>query len=126
MADVVAAELGIASSTYVRARSVVLAAEADPARFGDLVRLMDNERQVLGAYRSLRERVRGDIPPSELERHQAILERLLDQLDLTVGTLHTVDPRYAATPDLANRLAKAMVEIRQFQKFLNDQLKEGT
>jgi len=50
----VATAVGMSRPTYIKAKQVAAAAEADPERFGDLVAEMDRKGKVGGAYRKLR------------------------------------------------------------------------
>jgi hypothetical protein len=50
---IAAAALGMSEADYHRARAVVLAAERDPERFGDLLDLMDQTGNVNRAYREI-------------------------------------------------------------------------
>lgn len=59
--EVAAKAVGMSTSVLSRAESVVKAAEADPARFGDLPSKMDETGNVSGTYREL-ERRKADAP----------------------------------------------------------------
>src|SRR5215472_8356447 len=52
--DKIAAQLGISGRTYEKAKAVVEAAAAEPARFGHLIEELDRHRGVDRAYRALR------------------------------------------------------------------------
>lgn len=54
--ELTAAALGMSSSSYARVRDVVLAAEAEPERFGDLVVELDRSNNVSGTHAELRRR----------------------------------------------------------------------
>ncbi len=60
--------LGIAGSTYDRAKRVVEAAEEDPGEYADLVEKMDETGNVGAAYRELKERQQGDEPAPKRAR----------------------------------------------------------
>lgn len=57
--DVAAAAVGLSGPTYQRAKAVVAAAEAEPAKFGDLPARMDETGNVSGTYRELEHRRNG-------------------------------------------------------------------
>ena len=52
--DKIAAQLGVSGRTYEKAKAVVAAAEAEPARYGPLLEDLDRYRGVDRAYRALR------------------------------------------------------------------------
>lgn len=64
VADVAAAAVDMCRHTYVRAKHVVDAAEADPEKFGDLPEKMDASGNVTGTYKELKRRQAGE-PPAE-------------------------------------------------------------
>jgi N6-adenosine-specific RNA methylase IME4 len=52
--DRVGSTVGLGGSSYVRAKAVIAAAEADPQRYGPLVEAMDASGRVAGVFRRLR------------------------------------------------------------------------
>lgn len=54
--DIAARAVGFSPTTYGRAKSIVAAAEADPAKFGDLPSQMDETGNVTGAHREMERR----------------------------------------------------------------------
>lgn len=57
--DRVAEAVGLKAAAYTRAKRVVEAALNEPARFGDLVEMMDASREIQPAYRELLARLNG-------------------------------------------------------------------
>lgn len=65
VADKVAGVLGVSRPTYIRAKSVVTAAEEDPEKFGDLVDRLDQGAKVTPIYEEMqRRRTSPSAPPS--------------------------------------------------------------
>lgn len=70
--DLVSKALGVGNKRYERAKAVVVAAEAEPGRYGDLPALMDST-SVDGAFRELRAREQGEPQPARRERARDVL-----------------------------------------------------
>lgn len=57
--------IGMGATTYTKAKAVVLAAEAEPERYGDLVTAMDTTGKVDHAYQTLQRREATDALPGK-------------------------------------------------------------
>jgi len=58
--EIAARAVGLAETTYHKAKQIVAAAEADPEKFGDLPAKMDETGNVYGTHRELERRRTGD------------------------------------------------------------------
>lgn len=85
--DKVAAAVGMSRPTYVKAKEVVEAAEAEPDKYSGLLDQMDRTGNVHGAYKDL-QRVRREDARSEIARIAADLE-LSARCNVTCGDVRT-------------------------------------
>jgi len=88
---VVARAVGMSESKYDRAKAVVVAAESDQVRFGDLPAVMDETGNVSGAYREMQRRKGGSAPRDpQLRRHAAHRPSAKRVIEGAIGSLEGV------------------------------------
>jgi ParB-like chromosome segregation protein Spo0J len=98
VADVAAKAVGMARQKYTQAKAVVAAAEADPTKFGDLVAVMDESRNVAGTHRELERRksngASGRHPVHHHSRHRdqtKEMERAIAHIEGAASVFESID-----------------------------------
>jgi ParB family chromosome partitioning protein len=119
--DRVGKAVGMSGSSYERAKAIVVAAEADPEKFGDLPTQLDETRNVSGVHRELQHR-KGD---AKKPRHAALrklqypkpnreMQRAVDSLDGICICLRELPVKHldtSKTKEWAKALKKAVSTI---------------
>lgn len=63
--EIVAAGVGMSTSSYQRAKQVISAAESNPGKFGDLPQIMDDSGNITGPFNEMQRRKAGGKPTPE-------------------------------------------------------------
>lgn len=125
--DAAAAAVGLSGPTYQRAKAVVVAAEAEPEKYGDLPALMDQTGNVVGTYRELEHRRNGTSGRHAIhyKRHvpktNEIVRRAVAALEGICAGLDEVNPRdidAAEAPAWRAAINGAAETLRRFARRL--------
>ncbi len=102
---VVAASLGMSTTSYTRARDIVLAGESEPERYGDLISQLEKTNNIAGTHDELRLRQRSNKAEVEVEERPR---------RKAVGSLFKIMPGREAAAVIQNTLYSLLAAADTF------------
>lgn len=131
-ADIVGSKVGMSGPTYSRAKAVVVAAEDDPAKYGDLAEAMDTTGKVTPAYRELQSRKEGNAPSNQnkprlmpIAAAGQIVRNVSNSLHAAVTALEKVDTDGGNEIEVAGWISDLEDPLRQIRKVIRSWKERG-
>jgi ParB family chromosome partitioning protein len=121
--DIVGRSLGVAGSTYQKAKQVVEAAEQDPATFGDLPDRMDEVGNVWPIHKEMQTRKEGKAPNTTpkvrlmpIAAAGQIVQNVSHSLHAAVSALEKIETTGVNEVEVAEWISDLEVPLRQIRK----------